>query len=141
MRHSIYIDGNSCRPGRESGSRGADTVTRVQALAAAVRAWRSYRGAGVRMRVFLAARLLVLPLRSLAEEYARLHGRVLEIGSGHGVLARWLAELNPRVTVDGYEVNEERVAVAQASRSRAPRVGIHLQDVRTLDAVAAFDAA
>jgi cyclopropane fatty-acyl-phospholipid synthase-like methyltransferase len=110
-------------------------------FAAAVRAWRSYRGAGVRTRAFLAARLAVLPLRALAAEYARFHGRVLGIGSGHGLLARWVAELNPDVTVDGYDVDAERVAIARATQSRAPRVHIHHQDVRTIDADAAFDAA
>lgn len=110
-------------------------------LIAAFRAWRSYRGTGVRTRAFLAARLAVLPMRSLAREYSQFHGRVLGIGSGHGLLARWVAELNPDVTVDGYDVDAERVAIAEATQSRAPRARIHLQDVRTLDARAQFDAA
>jgi cyclopropane fatty-acyl-phospholipid synthase-like methyltransferase len=110
-------------------------------LVAAVRAWRSYRGAGIRTRAFLAARLAVLPLRALAREYSAFHGRVLGIGSGHGLLARWVAELNADVTVDGYDVDAERVAVAKTTESRAPRVRIHLGDVRALDADASFDAA
>jgi 2-polyprenyl-3-methyl-5-hydroxy-6-metoxy-1,4-benzoquinol methylase len=113
----------------------------VGPLVAAFRAWRSYRGAGARTRTFLAARLAVLPLRSLAREYAQFEGRVLGIGSGHGLLARWLAELNPNVTVDGYDADAERIAVAAASQSRSPRVRIHRADVRRLDAHGDFDAA
>src|SRR2546423_1616825 len=120
----------------------ADSVPReVPVLGSAFRAWRPYRGAGLRTRAFLAARLAVLPLRPLAGEFGRLHGRILGVGSGHGLLARWLAELNPGVIVDGYDVDEARVAVARATESRQPRVRIHRRDVLTLDADAAFDAA
>src|SRR5689334_670579 len=109
---------------------------------AAFRAWRSYRGTGVRTRAFLAARLLVLPLKPLAEEFERLHGRVLGVGSGHGLLARYLAELNPDVTVTGIDVDAARVAVARATEAHAPRVRIRVADIRTLGADAGtFDAA
>lgn len=113
----------------------------VHVLIAAFRAWRSYRGTGARTRLFLAARLAVLPLRSLAREYSQFEGRVLGIGSGHGLLGRWLAELNPRVTVDGYDADAERIAVARQTESRSPRVRIHLADVRRLDAQGEFEAA
>src|SRR3954467_15990239 len=66
-------------------------VERVRILAGGVRAWRSYRGAAVATRVFLAARLLVLPLKPLAKEFERLQGHVLGVGSGHGLVARFLA--------------------------------------------------
>ena len=108
---------------------------------AALRAWRSYRGTGARTRAFLAARLLVLPLRPLAEEFERLHGRVLGVGSGHGLLARFLAEVNPRVEVEGIDVDAERVAVSLATEANAPRVRIHVADIRALDAHGEYDAA
>src|SRR3954452_13466924 len=117
------------------------TVLRVHSARAAFRAWRSYRGAGFRTRAFLLARLLVLPRRALSREFSSLHGRVLGVGSGHGLLARWLAELNPDVTVTGVDVDAARVAVAAASEARAPRVRIRVQDFRELDEVASFDAA
>ena len=113
----------------------------MHVLVAALRAWRSYRGAGIRTRAFLGARLAVLPLRSLATEFERLHGRVLGVGSGHGLIARFLAELNPNVTVLGLDVDAERVAIATATQARSPRVEIRVQDVRWLDEEAAFDAA
>jgi 2-polyprenyl-3-methyl-5-hydroxy-6-metoxy-1,4-benzoquinol methylase len=111
---------------------------------AAIRAWRSYRGAGAVTRAFLAARLAVLPLKPLAEEFARLRGRVLGVGSGHGIVARYLAELNRDVTVEGIDVDAARVAVATATEANAPRVRIHVADVRALAAsdadAGAFDA-
>lgn len=90
---------------------------------------------------FLAARVAVLPLRALAPEFMRLHGRVLGVGSGFGLVDRWLAELNPAVEVEGTELDSDRVAVAARSQERAPRVRIRTQDVRQLDAQANFDAA
>lgn len=101
---------------------------------AAYRAWASYRGAGWRTRAFLAARLAVLPRRALAAEFAQLNGRVLGVGSGHGLVARWLAELNPDVEVVGVDVDSARVAVASATEARAPRVRIVVRDVRLLGA-------
>jgi cyclopropane fatty-acyl-phospholipid synthase-like methyltransferase len=108
---------------------------------AAYRAWRSYRGSGLRVRLFLAARLLVLPLKPLALEFAQLHGHVLGLGSGHGLIARWVAELNPDVTIDGYDVDAERVAIAAATQERQPRVRIHREDVLALRPEEAFDSA
>src|SRR4051794_40960295 len=98
-----------------------------------MRAWRSYSGAGFRTRLFLGARLLILPRRALASELATLRGRVLGVGSGHGVIARWLAELNPEVRVEGVDLDPARVAVAQATAARSPRVRIRVEDVRLLD--------
>lgn len=108
---------------------------------AAFRAWRSYRDRPLRLQAFLAARLLVLPLGALAAELRQLQGRVLGVGSGHGLIARFAAEVNPAIEVIGIDVDRERVAVAQATEARSPRVHIRVQDVRRLDADAEFDAA
>jgi SAM-dependent methyltransferase len=89
----------------------------------------------------VAARLLVLPLKALAEEFAALEGRVLGVGSGHGVVARFLTELNPHVEVTGVDLDPVRVAVARATEANAPRVRIRVADVRVLDARDEFDAA
>lgn len=110
-------------------------------LGAAIRAWSSYRGAGVATRAFLAARPFVLPLGSLTRQFERLDGRVLSVGSGHALIERYLAELNPRVRVEGYELDEERVALAARSQERAPRVVIHRGDVTALDASGIYDGA
>lgn len=108
--------------------------------AARRRAWRSFRGAPPATRAFLAARLAVLPLRALDAELRALHGHVLSLGSGHGVLERYLAEINPAVMVEGIELDGERVRVASATADAAPRVSIREGDVRELDA-GGYDAA
>lgn len=113
----------------------------MHASGAAFRAWRSFRGAGVHTRAFLAARLLVLPLGALAEELRQVNGRVLSVGAGHGLLERFAAELNPGVTVTGLDLDAERAAVADATRRNAPRVEIRAQDVRSLDEDGGYDAA
>src|SRR4051794_33402080 len=108
-------------------------------MGAAVRAWRSYRGAPFGVRVFLAARFAVLPRRALVREFRTLRGRVLSVGAGHGLMERWLAELSPDVTIDGFERDVERVELA--SGHPHPRVTLHARDVRAIDAHAQYDAA
>lgn len=90
---------------------------------------------------FLAARIAVLPLRALAPEFERLHGRVLGIGSGYGLVERWFAGLNPGVEVEGVELDSARVAVAAETQTREPRVRIREQDVRELSTGEHYDAA
>jgi cyclopropane fatty-acyl-phospholipid synthase-like methyltransferase len=109
-------------------------------VAAAGRAWSSYSGAPPATRAFLLARLAILPLGSLDPELRALRGRVLSVGAGHGLLERYLAEINAGVTVDGLELDEDRVRVANATAGRAPRVRIRAADVRTLDGAADVDA-
>ncbi|MBI2371643.1 MAG: hypothetical protein HYV08_15670, partial [Deltaproteobacteria bacterium] len=41
-------------------------------------------------RLFMASRLLILPLRALDAALPRA-GRILDLGSGRGVLANWLS--------------------------------------------------
>lgn len=83
----------------------------------------------------------MLPLKPLADELRHLDGRILSVGSGHGLLERFLAELNPAVTVTGLDLNAERAAIAAASQARAPRVTIRAQDIRSLDEGGGYDAA
>lgn len=90
---------------------------------------------------FLAARVAVLPLRALDPEFARLHGRVLGIGSGHGLLERWLSQINPDVEIDGVELDTARVELSAATQERAPRVRIRAQDVRDLSVAGHYDVA
>lgn len=110
-------------------------------LSAAGRAWRSYRGSGVGTMAFLAARLANAPLGGLDAPFRRLSGRVLSLGSGHGILERYLTEINAGVTVEGFELDGDRVRAAARTQERAPRVVLHEQDVRTLGEPGTFDAA
>jgi SAM-dependent methyltransferase len=108
---------------------------------AAWRAWRSYRGAGASTRAFLLARMAVAPLGPMGPDLRALRGRVLSLGPGHGLLERYLAEINPHVTVEGVELDEGRVKIARASAERAPRVDVRVGDVTRLEPDAPYDAA
>jgi 2-polyprenyl-3-methyl-5-hydroxy-6-metoxy-1,4-benzoquinol methylase len=108
---------------------------------AAYRAWSSYRGQGATVRAFLAARLAVAPLGPLSPDLRSLRGRVLSLGCGHGLVERYLAEVNPFVTVDGVDLDRSRVAVANDTRARSPRVEIRVADVTRLEADGTYAAA
>jgi 2-polyprenyl-3-methyl-5-hydroxy-6-metoxy-1,4-benzoquinol methylase len=66
---------------------------------------------------------------------------VLGVGSGHGLIARYAAEVNPAIEIAGIDVDNQRVAIAKRTEARSPRVSIRVQDVRWLDAHGEFDAA
>jgi cyclopropane fatty-acyl-phospholipid synthase-like methyltransferase len=110
-------------------------------LAATLRAWRSYAGAGPGARAFAAARLSNLPLGSLDAELRGLRGRVLSLGSGFGVVERYIAEINAAVEIDGLELDAARVRAADRTQPAAPRVRLRVQDVRSLAEAGAFDGA
>jgi cyclopropane fatty-acyl-phospholipid synthase-like methyltransferase len=109
--------------------------------AAALAAWRSYAGAPLGTRLFLAARLSLVPLGAMDRELRDLKGRVLSLGCGHGIVERYLAELNPDVVVDGYELDDARVRVACRTADAAPRVTVACADVTRLPDLATHDAA
>jgi len=109
--------------------------------AAAKRAWRSYAGSGAFTRAFLFGRLAILPLGRIDDALRNLSGSVLSIGSGHGILERYLAEINPDVEIEGFELDDERVRAAAATQERAPRVRIRHADVTDLTAEGIYDAA
>lgn len=110
-------------------------------VGAARRAWDTYAGEGVVTRAFLAARLAVLPLGALDDELRSLSGRVLSLGCGHGIVERYLAEINPAVVVDGVDLDAARVSAAGRTAARSPRVSLQVADVTRLEsASAAYDA-
>lgn len=108
---------------------------------AALRAWSSFRGSGPTTLGFLAARLAIVPLGALDGELRDLSGRVLSLGCGHGVAERYLAEVNPDVHIDGFELDDKRVVAAGRSQHRAPRVTIHCADVTRLEEQGGYDGA
>ncbi len=93
------------------------------------------------MQAFLLARLFVAPLGPLDGELRSLHGQVLSIGCGHGIVDRYLAEINPDVSIDGVDLDDHRVAIANATQDRSPRVSARVADVTKLDGEACYDAA
>jgi 2-polyprenyl-3-methyl-5-hydroxy-6-metoxy-1,4-benzoquinol methylase len=108
---------------------------------AAARAWRTFRGTGATTTAFLAARLAVVPLGDLDATLRSLKGSVLSLGCGHGILERYLAEINPEVEVEGVELDAARVDAAQRTADRSPRVRVRRADVTKLDGDRVHDAA
>jgi 2-polyprenyl-3-methyl-5-hydroxy-6-metoxy-1,4-benzoquinol methylase len=66
---------------------------------------------------------------------------VLSLGCGHGIVDRYLAEINPSVTVEGVDLDAERIAVANATQDAAGRVRARVADVTTLEDTDIYDAA
>lgn len=113
----------------------------MSARRAATRAWRTYAGESLATRAFLAARIAIVPIGELEPELCALDGRVLSLGSGHGLLERFAAELNPGIEIEGYELDGERVRAAARTAARAPRVHLHEADVTELPESGEYDAA
>jgi 2-polyprenyl-3-methyl-5-hydroxy-6-metoxy-1,4-benzoquinol methylase len=101
-------------------------------VGAARRALASFRGGGLVTQAFLLARLFVAPLGPLDGHLRALRGRVLSLGCGHGVVDRYLAEINPDVQVDGIDLDAERIEVAHRTAAAAPRVSARVADLTTL---------
>lgn len=102
---------------------------------------RSFRGAGLKARAWAVARLANAPLADLDAELLHLSGRVLSVGCGFGVVERYAALRNARITIDGFEFEKARVAAAAATHAAAPRVTVQQADVTQLHVQGAFDAA
>ena len=124
----------------EAGTVDAGRAARSP-LGAALRSCASFRGLGVATRLFLLARASIIPFAALDPELRTLHGRVLSLGCGHGVVERYLALVNPNVEIVGIELDADRVAAARRSADRFPAVDIRQGDVRDLSGVGTVDAA
>lgn len=108
---------------------------------AAWSAWASFRGLPVATRAFLLARLAVAPLGPMEPELRALRGRILSLGSGHGLVDRYVAEINPDVRIEGVELDAGRVTQANATAGAAPRVSMRVADVMTFDPGEGYDGA
>ena len=97
-------------------------------LAAARRVHASYGGEGLGTSAYVAARLLVAPLAALGEALEPLSGPVLSLGSGLGVVERYLAEVHPDLSIVGVDLDAEKVDVVARTRGRAPRVELRHGD-------------
>ena len=85
--------------------------------------------------------MAVAPLGPLDPEFRSLQGRVLSLGCGHGAVDRYVAELNPKVVIDGVDLDEERVRLARETEARQPRVRVRAADVRHLAQRERYDSA
>jgi SAM-dependent methyltransferase len=97
-------------------------------LAAARRVHASYGGEGLGTTAYVAARLLVAPLGALGVELRSVSGRVLSLGSGLGVVERYLAEVHPGLDLVGVDLDPEKVDVVNRTRARCPRVELRHGD-------------
>ncbi|MGV3758594.1 MAG: class I SAM-dependent methyltransferase [Actinomycetota bacterium] len=102
-------------------------------LGAARRVFESYAGSPLGARAYVAGRLVVAPLGELGREAATLRGRVLSLGSGVGVVERYLAEVNPSLQIQGVDLDQEKVDLVAATSARCPRVSLRRADATALD--------
>lgn len=79
---------------------------------------RWFGGAGLATQLHLAVRRATLPTDALLG-HLPTGGRVLDWGSGHGLLALLAAERDPRCSVHGVEVDAAKVALARRAAVRA----------------------
>ena len=90
----------------QDGEPARSRTQRVDARAA-YRAWRSFDGVGPATQAFLLARMAVAPLGPMDADLRELKGTDISLGCGHGLVERYLAEINPRVTsVERSDVDE-----------------------------------
>jgi 2-polyprenyl-3-methyl-5-hydroxy-6-metoxy-1,4-benzoquinol methylase len=89
---------------------------------------------------YLAARLAVVPIGALTDAASALASPVLSIGSGYGLLERYLAAVHG-FTVEGYDLDSRRIAAAARTSARAPNVTVRLADVTNLDADGVYGGA
>lgn len=104
-----------------------------------LRVLKSYEGAPLRARAHVLGRFVIVPLAELDAESRTLRGKVLSLGSGYGALERYVATVNPDVSIDGIELSEERVRVA--SGPNGSRVTLQQGDATRLSGDDLYDGA
>lgn len=110
------------------------------------RAFATYAGTSRGTRAFVVARYAIAPIAALTQEFSSLSGRVLSLGSGLCMLERYLVEINPDITIDGIDLDHEKVALIRSTAERSPRVTLaqgdatRLEGRRDYQAVLACDA-
>ncbi|HYI63240.1 MAG TPA: class I SAM-dependent methyltransferase [Acidimicrobiales bacterium] len=120
--------------------RAASRPTGRRDHAAVRRALATYRGTSLRTRAFVVARYAIAPLGPLTEELGTLRGRVLSLGSGLGMVERYLAEVNPDISFEGIDLDAEKVDLIEATRHRSPRVRLVQGDATDLAGRTGYDA-
>jgi 2-polyprenyl-3-methyl-5-hydroxy-6-metoxy-1,4-benzoquinol methylase len=119
--------------------RGPDGSSPRLDLAAARRTFESYRGTSLATRIYVVGRLGVAPLGCLAQEVDSLDGRLLSLGTGLGVVERYLADANRSLVIDGVDLDPDKVAIVAATRGSSPRVKLRHGDATRLTEAATYD--
>lgn len=100
----------------------------------------SYRGAPLGARAFVAARFLIAPLAPLVEETRGLQGRMLSLGCGYGAIERYLTAVNPKLEIEGIDLDGGKVELVNATARASPRFDLTLGDATQIDHDLEFQA-
>jgi SAM-dependent methyltransferase len=93
----------------------------------------SYRDAPLGARAFVAARFLIAPLGPLVEETRALQGRMLSLGCGYGGVERYLTAMNPKLEIDGIDLDTVKVDLVNATAAASPRFLLTAGDATQID--------
>jgi 2-polyprenyl-3-methyl-5-hydroxy-6-metoxy-1,4-benzoquinol methylase len=100
----------------------------------------SFAGTPVGTRAYVLGRIVVAPLGALGQETSMLAGRLLSLGCGLGVVERYLAAANPRLEIDGVDLDPAKVDTVTATAARSPRVALRHGDATALEGDGSYDA-
>jgi SAM-dependent methyltransferase len=100
----------------------------------------SYRGAPIGARAFVAARFLIAPLGPLTEESRDLQGRMLSLGCGYGAVERYLAAINPKLEIEGIDLDGGKVALVNETAGASTRFLLIRGDATQIDYDLEFQA-
>jgi cyclopropane fatty-acyl-phospholipid synthase-like methyltransferase len=92
------------------------------------KAWRSYESCPWTTQAFLAARVALLPIRSILEEIDITEGRVVSLGCGYGLLEHIISREFQNLEVIGIEFDEARVDLANKTVAPGSRLSFLQSD-------------
>lgn len=90
---------------------------------------RGYFGGGIKERAFLFLRWWLTPYGDLADRVPQT-GRILDLGSGHGLLSLLLAMSGPQRIVEGVDLDPERVLKASRAAEGISNLRFRQGDLR-----------
>ena len=90
-------------------------TTTVGDLRAKINIIKSYFGiTPFHIWIFLSLRTFLIPLKKFHEVLPK-NGKIIEIGSGHGILCQYLAQRSPKRRIIGYDLDHRRINIAKKS--------------------------
>ena len=136
-----WVDITACRPAvlpqfywdfcQRLNARPAKRLPVVQPQQAIAPSYPLYTGELDRQRLSITAAIYDSSTTDFLSRYLPIEGRILEVGCGHGQLARWMAANSPGATIVGLDLSPEQIGVARAA---AQELGMTNLDFRVGDA-------